>query len=304
MILKMEPRRLPPGLIGRQITVRIGRQVPCRVRLLVLLPLDARRIDAPLRPIVRITRIRPPVVRVVISLVGDGVLETAGKVPPHRSRVLGAVADSLSVARGGSGVELVDLAALHQNVRGAGAVVGVGRVRAADVGDFDDDIGQAARKAGLVPHRNAHIGHAVATELAEWIVRRWGRGELQPPRVDGNLVMLVGAAWDAAGCVAGFLVLILERLGRVVVPDHEIAFAEETKGDVVVADRVYGGRLGKGVDGFVVDEINGILGNRWLNIVGCRPVGSCRGDLDEWSIVVYCSREDGRTNHQDPHSER
>lgn len=239
----------------------------------------------------------------VVSLVGDGVLEAAREVPPDRSRVLGAVADGLHVSRRRARVELVDFAALHQDVRGAGAVVGVGRVGAADVGHFHDDVGQASREPGLVPHRDAHVRHAVAAQLAELIVRRWVRGKLQPPGVDGNLVVLVGAAGDAAGRIAGLLVLVFILLRRVVVPDHEIAFAEETKGDVVVANRVDSGRLVEGVDSFVVDEIDGILGDRGLDVVGCRPIGSCLGDLDEWSIVVYRSREDGRTDDQDTYSE-
>ena len=303
MILQMEPRRLPLGLIGRQIAIRIRRQIPRRVRLLILLPLDACRIDPPLRPIVRVPRVRPPVVRVVVSLVGDGVLEAAGEVPPYRSRVLGAVADGLHVSGGSPRVELVHLAALHQDVRGTGAVVGVGRVGAADVGHFHDDVGQAACEPGLVPYRDAHVRHAVAAELTELIVRRWGGGELQPPRVDSHFVVLVGAAGDAAGRVARLLVLIFILLGRVVVPDHEIAFTEETKGNVVVADGVHRGCLVERVDGFVVDEIDGILGDRWLDVVGCRPVGSCLGDLDEWSIVVYCGREDEGTDCQDAHNE-
>lgn len=310
MILQMEPRRLPLGLIGRQIPVRILRQGPRPIRVLVPLPLDARRVDPPLRPIVGVPRIRPPVVRVVVSLVGDGVLEAAREVPPHRSRVLGAVAYRLHVSRRRARVQLIHLAALHQDVRGAGAVVGVGRVGAADVGHFHDDVGQAAREARLVPHRDAHVRHAVAAQLGELIVRRRGGGKFQPPGVDGDLVVLVGAAGDAAGRVVGLLILIFVLLRRVVVPDHEIAFAEETKGDVVVANRVDSGRLVERVDGFIVDEIDRILRDGWLDVVGCRPVRSYPGDLDELSIGVYCryigvhcSREDVGTDCQDTHSE-
>ena len=306
----METRRLPLGLIGRQIPVRILRQGPRPIRVLVLLPLHARRVDPPLRPIVGVPRVRPPVVRVVVALVGDGVLEAAREVPPDRSRVLDAVADGLHVSRGRARVQLIHLAALHQDIRRAGAVVGVGRVGAADVRHFHDDVGQAARKARLVPHRDADVRHAVATQLRELIVWRWGGGEFQPPGVDGDLVVLVGAAGDAAGRVAGLLVLIFVLLRRVVVPDHEIAFAEETKGDVVAAYRVDSGRLVKGVDGFIVDEVDRILRDGWLDVVGRRPVRSCPGDLDELSIGVYCrfigvycSREDAGTDCQDTHSE-
>ena len=303
MILQWKPRRLPLSLIRRQIAIRIRRQLPRRIRLLIPLPLHARRIDPPFGPVVGVPRVRPPVVRVVVPLVRDGVLEAAREVPPHRPGVLGPVADGVAVPRGCARVQLVHLAALQQDVRWAGAVICVCWVGAADVGYLHNDVGQPTRKSGLVPHRDAHVRHAVPPQLAELIVRRWGRRELQPPWVDGDFVVLVGAARDAAGRVAGLLVLIFVLLGRVVVPDHEVAFAEETEGDVVVAYGVDGGCLVEGVDGFNVDEIAGVLGDRGLDVVRCRPVGSCLGDRDELSIIVYCSRDDGRTDDQDTHGE-